>query len=60
MFLLFENFQSQNVLILFLFCMKHCYLLKLLGYFNTTLEKCKVLYPSETFDYITKDGFHGV
>ena len=38
--LIFEGFQPQNVLILFLFSMKLHHLLILLGYFNTMLEEC--------------------
>ena len=32
----------------------------LLGYFKTTLEEFKVIYPERTSDYIKKDGFHSV
>ena len=31
-----------------------------LEYFNTTVEEYKVIYPSETSDYITKDDFDDV
>ena len=55
MFLFFYGFQPNYFLILFLIFMKHSYLLMLPGYFNTTLEKCKVIYPDGTFDYITKE-----
>ena len=64
MFLFFEGFQFQNVLILFLFSVKHSYLLtakialdvnpplpnieyRIQNITNTTLEKCKVIYPIE-------------
>ena len=60
MFLLVESFKYRNVLILFLFSMKHPYLLILLGYFNTTLEEDKVIYPNGTSNYIAKDDFDGV
>ena len=40
--------------------MKHSYLLMLLGCFNTTLEEGKIIYLNGTFDYITKDNFHGI
>ena len=60
MFLLFEGFQAQNVLILFLFSMKYSHLLTILGYFNTTLEEYKVIYRDGTSDYITEGAFDGV
>ena len=45
---IFESFQPQNDHILFLFStMKLTYLVILLGYFNTSFEEYKVLYPME-------------
>ena len=58
--LTFEGFLPQNVLILFLFAMKHSYLLKLRRYFKNALEEYKVIYLDGTYDYITKDGFDGI
>ena len=46
MFLLFESFQPQSILILFLFSIKLSYLLIALGHFNTTLEEYKVIYSA--------------
>ena len=58
--LVFWRLSAQNVLILFLSSMKHCYLLMLLVYFNTNLEEYKVIYPNGTCDYIIKYDFDGV
>ena len=44
MFLFFEDFKPQNVLILFLFSMKHFYLFIQLRYLNITLEEYIKLY----------------
>ena len=71
MFLFFEGLQPQMVFILFLFSMKHtCPWRKLLliyvgdigvtEYLNATLEVYVIIFPSETFDYITKDDFGDV
>ena len=51
MFLFFDGFQPQNVLILFLYFMKHSYLPTDVEYFNTTFEE----YLDGTSDYITRD-----
>ena len=51
MFLFFKGFQPQNALILFLYFMKHSYLLTDVEYFNTTFEE----YLNGISDYITKD-----
>ena len=55
MFLFFEGFQPQNVLILFLNFVKHSYLLTDVEYFNTTFEE----YLDGISDYITKDECDG-
>ena len=75
MFLFFQGFQPQNVLIL-LFSTKHSYVFTMkitsdvsnsfnwdtgyIKYFNKNLEEYKVIYPDETPDYITKDDFDSV
>ena len=75
MFLFFQGFQPQNVLIL-LFSTKHSYMFTVkitsyvnnffnwdtgyIKYFNKNLEEYKVIYPDETPDYITKDDFDSV
>lgn len=53
MFLLFERFQPQNVLILFLFSITHSYLLTDMERFNSTLEEKKVIYPDGKDQLIT-------
>ena len=42
MFLFFKGFQPRNFLVLFLFTLKHSFLLILLGYFTATLEENEV------------------
>ena len=53
MFLLFERFQPQNVLILFLFSITHSYLLTDMERFNSTLEEKEVIYPDGKDQLIT-------
>ena len=53
MFLLFERFQPQNVLILFLFSITHSYLLTDMEPFNSTLEEKKVIYSDGKDQLIT-------
>ena len=63
MFLFFEDFQPQNILIFLLFSMKDFQSNWFIGdieYFNTILEEYKVIYPDETFSHITKYDFYGV
>ena len=59
MFLFFECYQSENILILFLFNIKNCDLLmaKITPNVSTFLL---IVYLDKTSDYITEDDFEGV
>ena len=60
MFLFFKDSQSQNVLSFFFFSMKHSFFLILLGYFTSTTERFKVIFPNGIYHYITKNDFDDV
>ena len=59
MFLCFEGFQPQSFF-LFLFSIKHSYMLALLEYINTTLKERNFTYPDGISGYFRRDDVDGV